>query len=336
MIMVESDGAEVSSVLVTGANGFLGSRVVASLLDDGYAVRATVRSAERGAELVEDLKRAGHEADRRIDVIVAQLDSDGAWADAADGVKFVVHTASPFPASAPTHEDEIIVPARDGALRVLRAARDRGVERVVMTSSFAAIGYSPKTNSRFTEDDWTDPRDRNQPYIKSKAVAERAAWDFIAREGGTLELSVVNPVGIFGPVLGPKLSTSVAFIKAMLDGSLQEVPAQHFGVVDVRDAAQLHLRAMTHPGAAGERFLAVADGPSLSFLEVAKILRESLGDAARAVPQKESASSSDGADPQQIPIISNAKAERVLGWRPRDARETIVDTATSLLDLRLV
>lgn len=334
--MTNTGNNQSSRVLVTGANGFLGTHIVAGLLDDGYPVRAAVRTAERGAELVADLKRTGRDVEGLVDVVVAQLESDAAWADAAAGVRFVVHTASPFPATAPRHEDEIIIPARDGALRVLRAARDQGVERVVMTSSFAAVGYSPKSSSNFTEEDWTDPGDDNQPYIKSKVVAERAAWDFIDREGGALQLSVVNPVGIFGPVLGPKLSTSVAFIKTMLDGSLQEVPAQHFGVVDVRDAAQLHLLAMTHPQAAGERFLAVADGPSVSFLEVANLLRESLGDAARQVPRSETTVSSDGADPQQIPVISNAKAERVLGWHPRPVRETIIDTATSLLDLRLV
>lgn len=330
--MTDSNPTPTGSVLVTGANGYLGTRIVAALLDEGYAVRAAVRHADRAAELLADLERSGRDVEGKVDYVVAQLDSDDGWADAVDGVTFVIHTASPFPASAPSDEDEVIVPARDGALRVLRAARDRRVERVVMTSSFAAVGYSPKPDGVYTEDDWTDPRDDNQPYIKSKVIAERAAWDFVQREGDGLQLSVVNPVGIFGPVLGPKLSTSIAFIKSMLDGSLRQVPAQHFGVVDVRDAAQLHLLAMTLPQAAGERFLAVADGPSVSFLDIANILHDSLGDAASAVPRSEAQTSSGGADSRTIPAISNAKAKRVLGWHPRPARETIVDTATSLLD----
>lgn len=324
-------------VLVTGANGYLGTHVVVALLEAGHRVRASVRSAERAAELAADLGRAGRDGSE-IRVVEAQLDADDGWADAVAGVRYVLHVASPFPAGTPDHEDEVVLPARDGALRVLRAARDAGVSRVVLTSSFAAVGYSPTSGGHavFTEEDWTDPADDLQPYIKSKTVAERAAWDFMAREGGRLELAVVNPVGIFGPVLGPRLSTSTGFVKAMLDGSLDSVPRQHFGVVDVRDAAALHLLAMTDPAAAGERFLAVADGPSVSFLEVADMLRESLGALGERVPRTEAAESSDGADPMQKPMISNAKARRLLGWRPRPVRETIVDTATSLEALGLV
>lgn len=324
-------------VLVTGANGYLGTRIVVTLLDAGHPVRASVRNQDRAAELLADLARAGHDG-RGVRVVETQLDSDGGWAEAVAGVRHVIHVASPFPAGTPEHEDEIVVPARDGALRVLRAARDEGVSRVVLTSSYAAVGYSPTAegDAVLTEEDWTDPAADLQPYIKSKTVAERAAWDFVAREGGDLELAVVNPVGIFGPVLGPRLSTSTAFIKAMLDGSVDSVPRQHFGVVDVRDAAALHLLAMTAPAAAGERFIAVADGPSVSFLEIADMLRESLGELGSLVPRAESAESSDGADPLPRPTISNAKAEDVLGWRPRSVRETVLDTATSLEELGLV
>lgn len=323
------------TVVVTGANGYLGTRIVRDVLDAGYHVRATVRESRRGDELRRDLARAGQESLNRLDIVHTQLDADAGWAEAMAGARFVMHTASPFPMSAPNHEDEIIAPARDGALRVLRAARDAGVDRVVMTSSYAAIGYSPKSDPSYTEADWTDPRGTLQPYIKSKVVAERAAWDFVEAQGG-MELTVVNPVGIFGPALGPKLSTSVAFIKAMLDGSLQSVPMQHFGVVDVRETAALHLEAMTHPDAAGERFLAVADGPAVSFLDVARMLRDSLGERASLVPDREETMSSDGSDPAQIPSISNAKARRVLGWSPRPVRETILDTAESLFALGVI
>jgi nucleoside-diphosphate-sugar epimerase len=330
--MTEQD----TTVLVTGANGFLGTHITAALLARGYAVRAAVRAPERGAELRRDLQHAGVEALERLDVVHARLDDDSGWPDATRGARYVLHTASPFPAGTPGHEDELIVPARDGALRVLRAARDAGVERVVLTSSFAAVGYSRKDDPTFTEEDWTDPDDELQPYIKSKVIAERAAWDFIAAEGGGLQLSVINPVGIFGPAWGPKLSTSVAFVRMMLDGTLAAVPDQHFGVVDVRDVADLHVRAMTDAAAAGERFLAVADGPSVSFLEVAQLLREELGPLAERVPQTQTTTSSDGSDPAVIPVISNAKATSMLGWHPRPVRETVRDTARSLFDLGIV
>lgn len=330
-------GALGAEVLVTGANGYLGTRIVATLLDAGHQVRASVRGAARAAELASDLGRSGQDG-RRVRVVEARLDSDDGWAEAVAGVRYVLHVASPFPAGTPEHEDEVVLPARDGALRVLRAARDAGVSRLVLTSSFAAVGYSRKADDDavFTEEDWTDPKDDLQPYIRSKVVTERAAWDFMAREGGALELAVVNPVGIFGPVLGPRLSTSTALIKGMLDGTLDAFPRQHFGVVDVRDAADLHLRAMTAPAAAGQRFIGVADGPSVSFLEIAHMLRESLGEIGALVPRVEAVASSDGSDPVQVPAISNARAKRVLGWRPRPVRETVLDTATSLEALGLV
>jgi nucleoside-diphosphate-sugar epimerase len=181
----------------------------------------------------------------------------------------------------------MIMPARDGALRVLRAARDAGVKRVVLTSSFAAIGYGAKgrTNA-FTEEDWTNPNDPSlQPYQKSKTIAERAAWDFIAREGGKLELAVVNPVGVFGPVLGPDYSTSIVLVKRLLDGAMPGCPDIWFGAVDVRDVAELHLKTMIHPAARGERFLATG-GDFVSVLEIAQALKQGAGDAGRKVPTR--------------------------------------------------
>ena len=327
---------DATTVLVTGANGYLGTHTTAALLREGYRVRAAVRTPERGEELLRDLRRTDPGTTHQLKIVHAELDSDTGWDEAMSGARFVLHVASPFPASVPQHEDELIVPARDGLLRVLRAARDGGVERVVVTSSFAAIGYSRTDNAEFTETDWTDPTDDLQPYIKSKVVAERAAWDFVEHEGNGLELVVVNPVGVFGPALGPKLSTSVNFVKAMLDGALVSVPNQHFGVVDVRDVADLHLRAMTVPEAVGQRFLAVADGPSLSFLEVAQLLHDEFGDIAALVPLMQSDQSSDGSDSTLIPVISNAKAKAALGWQPRPVRETLLDTVRSLVELKLV
>ncbi|WP_263008707.1 NAD-dependent epimerase/dehydratase family protein [Nonomuraea phyllanthi] len=238
------------------------------------------------------------------------------------------HVASPIPLVQPDDPDELIVPAREGALRVLRAARDAGARRAVLTSSFAAVGYTPKPGAEYTEDDWTDPDTPGlAPYPRSKAIAERAAWDLMERDGGDTELVVVNPTFILGPGLTDVPRSSTQFIRMGLDGALSVLPRQRFGVVDVRDVADLHIRAMAEPKAAGRRFLAVADGPTLSFLEVADILRRRLGSPAARVPTREA----PGEDPPRL-IIHNDRARDELGWRPRPAETTIVETARSLLD----
>jgi dihydroflavonol-4-reductase len=232
---------------------------------------------------------------------------------------------------------------------VLRASRDAGVKRVVITSSFAAIGYGHKPQSQaFDESNWTNIDGADvQPYVKSKTLAERAAWDFIAGEGGGLELSVINPVGIFGPILGPDYSSSIAIIKIMMDGALPATPKIYFGLVDVRDVADLHIRAMTSPAAKGERFIAVA-GETMSMHDIAKVLRRKMGAAAR-VPQFQApnwlvrlaamrAPALRGAVPQlgRVRSSSNAKAIDRFGWAPRPNEEIIVATADSLLRFGLV
>ncbi|KMO69225.1 NAD-dependent epimerase/dehydratase family protein [Mycolicibacterium obuense] len=300
-----------TSVLVTGAAGYVGSHLVNQLLAQGHRVRAAVRTPQRA----DDVRQT---AAGDVEFAYADLTSDDGWADTVAGTDVVMHVASPFPAQNPRADDEVIVPARDGALRVLRHARDAGCRRVVMTSSFAAVGYSPSTEQRWTEQDWTDPADENTAYIRSKAIAERAAWDFMTREGDALELTTIVPVGIFGPTLGPHLSTSVQIVRSMLAGD--PLPAgQYFGVVDVRDVADAHVRAMTTEAAAGERFLVVADEPAVTFGELARMVGVSTED------------NTTGTRPQ----ISNAKAKAVLGWRPRPLDETIRDTVTSLRDLGL-
>lgn len=205
------------TVLVTGGSGFIASHCIAQLLAAGHRVRASLRSAAREAELRAMLRQAGVEAGEDLSFALADLQHDDGWAQAAAGCDYVLHVASPFPPDLPRHEDELIVPARDGALRVLRAARGAGVKRVVLTSSFAAIGYGhPERAAPFDETVWTDLSGPVAAYPKSKTLAERAAWDFIEREGGGLELAAVNPVGVFGPVLGADYSTSILLVQRLM------------------------------------------------------------------------------------------------------------------------
>jgi dihydroflavonol-4-reductase len=340
----------MSRVLVSGGTGFLGSHCVLALLAAGHEVRATVRSLRREADLRAMLAVGGMDAGERLAVFAADLDRDAGWADAVSGCDYVLHVASPFPAGVPQDENELIRPARDGALRVLRAARDAGVRRVVMTSSFAAVSYGHLPDGGvFTEKDWTDLNAPDaQPYVKSKTIAERAAWDFVAGEGGGLELSVINPSGIFGPVLGADVSTSIELIKMMLSGAVPGAPRIAFGVVDVRDVADLHVTAMTHPKAAGERFIAVA-GPPMSLHEIALLLRRELGVAASKAPRYQLpdwmvriAGLFNPAARAAIPQLglvrpgSSVKARELLGWRPRSSEAAILASAESLIRLGIV
>jgi dihydroflavonol-4-reductase len=333
----------MSEVLVTGGSGFVGAHVILQLLEAGHQVVTTVRSMNRESLVRGMLQAGGAEPEDRLSFFAADLESDTGWREAVAGCDYVMHVASPIPPTAPKHQDELIVPAREGTLRVLRAARDANVRRVVLTSSCGAVyyGYPPRTTA-FDETSWTILNDDLTAYVKSKTIAERAAWDFMAAEGRSLELSVVNPAGIFGPVLGPDYSPSIELIKRLMDG-MPGAPRLYFGVVDVRDVADLHLRAMTHPSAEGERFIAVS-GDCISMMDIARMLRARLGDSAKRVPRFQLpdwlvrlAARRDPKMQQVLPLLGNIrnasseKARRVLGWSPRSNEDAVVATAESLM-----
>src|SRR6202451_1890745 len=320
-----------SKVLVTGGSGYLGTRLIAALLRDGREVRATVRSPNAEAGVGAAVRRGVADA-AGLELVIADLTSDDGWRAALKGMEEVHHVASPIPSAQPKDPDELIVPAREGTVRVLSAARDAGAHRVVMTSSFAAVGYSPKAVRDYTEADWTDPDTPGlPPYPRSKAIAERAAWDFIGTEGGDTQLVAMNPTFIAGPSLVLTQRSTLTAFKAIIEGTMPALPRQRFGVVDVRDVAEAHMTAMAIPAAAGKRYLLLADGPTITWLGLAQILRDRLGPAGEHVTTAEA----PGEDPSPL-TIHNDRAKQDLGWRPRPAETTIVETAESLRALGLL
>lgn len=334
----------MTQVLVTGGTGFIGSWCVLALLQAGYDVRTTVRDLRREPALRSQLHAATKYDDPQLTVIRADLQSDAGWADAVAGSEYVLHVASPTLRNLPESEEAMVATAKDGVLRVLRAARDARVRRVVLTSAFGAVGYGhPRRSAPFTEEDWTNVEADIPPYQRSKTLAERAAWRFVQEEGDGLELAAVHPTGVLGPVLGPDDPPSLRIIRSMLDGSVPACPPFASSWVDVRDVADLHLRAMTDPAAAGERWLASA-GPSLRIVEVARILRDRLGDRAANAPTRElplPVARLLSRINAQMRVLrpqlgqdfnaTSAKAERLLGWSTRPIGDTIADTAESLL-----
>jgi dihydroflavonol-4-reductase len=340
---------KLSRVLVTGGSGFIAGHVIVLLLKAGHEVRATLRNLDRADEVKANVRAGGADPERGLSFVEADLNRDAGWDAAAQGCDYVQHVASPLPYEVPAHEDDLIRPARDGTLRVLKAARNAGVKRVVLTSSFVAIGYGHGNRAKsFTEADWSDIKSPEaDAYAKSKTIAERAAWDFIQTDGRALELSVVNPVAVFGPLLGPGAIGSVQIIQMLLDGRIRAAPRMGFGLVDVRDVADLHLRAMTDPKAKDERFLAVAGEP-MWMIDIARLLRERLGAAAAAAPTWQMPDwlvrflaiffpLLRRATPRLgiLHRISNEKARQVLGWSPRPNDEIIVATGESLVKLGL-
>ena len=319
-----------SKVLVTGGSGYLGTQLIAALLRDGREVRATVRSLDGQADVRAAVRRGGVD-DTGLELVAADLTSDDGWPAALEGAEEVHHVASPIPSGQPKYPDELIVPARQGTLRVLEAARDAGARRVVLTSSFAAVGYSPKAVRDYTEDDWTDPiRQRWRP-TRAPRRSPSEPRGTIGTEGGDTQLVVVNPTFIAGPSLVLALRSTLTYFKAIIEGTMPALPRQRFGVVDVRDVADAHITAMATPAAAGKRYLLLADGPTITWLGLAQILRDHLGLAGERITTDEA----PGEDPSPL-TIHNDRAKQELGWRPRPAETTIVETAESLRELGLL
>jgi dihydroflavonol-4-reductase len=336
--------ANGKNVLVTGGSGYIASYVIAQLLAQNYNVRATVRSLGREPHVREMLAKIAPDQ-TNLSFFAADLTHDNGWAEAMAGMDYVQHLASPIMATLPKHDDELIVPAREGALRALRFGRDAGVKRVVMTSSMAAIAYGldKDPTSPMTEENWTDETHPDtSPYIRSKAIAEKAAWAFMKAEGGAMELTTINPGAVLGPVLGSDFSASILIVQKLLNGDFPACPRIGFPIVDVRDIADLHVRAMTHERAAGERFLGA--GKFMWMSEVAKVLREDLGQQSRKVPQGNLPSwlvrLLGMIDPVTRSIVyeldryrpvTSQKAKDLLGWTMRPQNTSILDTARSLI-----
>ncbi|MEV0092617.1 NAD-dependent epimerase/dehydratase family protein [Streptomyces sp. NPDC050738] len=332
------------TVLVTGGSGYVAGWCIVELLGRGYRVRTTVRSRDKEAAVLAAVATEAEPAGR-LEFAAADLTADEGWDAAVKGVDHVLHVASPLGGNVADNSDAMVAPARDGALRVLRAASAAGVRRVVMTSAANTASPSSYATEGVTDETlWTDPDDPTlTPYRRSKTLAERAAWDFMATHDGPTELTTVLPGAVFGPILATSTIGSVGIVQRMLSGGMRGVPRIGLEIVDVRDLADLHVRAMTSPEAAGQRFLGT--GEFTWMQDMAHALREELGEGGRKVstrriPDLAVRLAARFRDPSLRDITpalgrrnrhSTAKAHRVLGWQPRPARETVVDCGRSLL-----
>lgn len=334
----------MSKVVVTGATGFIGAHVVIQLLEEGHEVVATMRDLARA----ESMKAIyGKHTDQLAGLRFASLNltSDEGWNEVFASADFVMHLASPVPTNPPKDELDVIEPARKGALRALRAASKAGVKRVVLTSSVAAILHGQgRSKKYFTEEDWTNPDDPkdNSAYSKSKTLAERAAWEFIEKDDTELELTTINPGMVLGPVLESDYGASATVVKKLMEGAFPGTPQLGWPVCDVRDVAQLHLLAMTHPAAAGERFIA---GNGFMWMnEMAKVLKEKMPRESRKVPVKNLPNwlmRIFALFDKEVQTVAHElgryceapsdKAQNLLGWQPRSNEEAIISCAKSLV-----
>lgn len=339
-------------ILVTGASGFVAQHTIIQLLEQGYQVRATLRTLSREGEVRETISKHA-QIDDRLEILFGNLEQDSGWNEAMNGVEYVLHIASPFPLFEPKNEDDLIIPAVQGTLRVLRAAYQAGVKRVVQVSSNAAISSGHNAENKiFTEADWSDVEKNIGAYSKSKTLAERAAWDFVngadAKHINKMELAVINPPLILGPVLDKEFRTSIELVRTLMLGQVPGVGRIKIGAVDVRDVAAAIILTMQTPEAAGERFLVAAD-KSLWLKDIAGLLHDKY--AARGYKinrfqfpsilvrviglfDKKVSRVTESLDWDYE--LSNEKAKRILKWSPRSAEESILAMAESLIEQKLV
>lgn len=336
-------------VLVTGISGFIALHCSLELLKKGYSVRGTLRSPDRNESIRKSLgKHTGVEG--RLTFVSADLTKDEGWHEALQGCEYVLHVASPLPRQPPKHDDELVIPAREGALRVLTAANSAGVKRVVMTSSVAAVAFgTPHVPGKvFDENDWSNP-DNLPAYEKSKTLAERAAWDYIEglTEERRFEFVTINPGLVLGPILDSDYGTSNEVIRKLMVRDLPGVPNLGFMAVDVRDVARAHLLAMTTPAAAGKRFCCVAE--FVWMAEVARILDEEMRPKGYKIPQMKLpdfvvklSAIFDKTTRLIVDFlgerreVSNARIKDVLDWQPRGLHEMVTATAKSLIEQGVV
>ena len=337
-----------TKVLVTGANGFIGLNTVLRLLQLGYAVRATVRNESNKKSIVETLSK--HLGTSGLEFAIADLMKDGGWQNAVQGCHFVIHTASPYPAENPKDENELIIPARDGRLRLLKSAQIEGIKRVVMLSTIGAIfdGHEGE-NRTFDENDWSDLGKTRLIYHKSKTIAEHAAWDFInsAENKSRMEMVSINPSNVFGPVLDGHHHTSTEWYRTIMHAEVPGVARTQIDFVDVRDLVEVLVKALTVPEAAGKRF--ICNGTSIPLIEFANILHQNFSNRGFRVPNRILPDfvirlisifvpkvKAVAGQLQWKYAFSTEQVQLVFGWQPRPYKQTIIDMAESLIQYGVV
>lgn len=338
-----------TTVLVTGANGFIATHCILQLLQQGYCVRGTLRNLARQVEIRQML--AKHvDAQARLEFVSVDLLKDDGWDAAVRGCEFVLHVASPVPVAEPKNENDLILPARDGTLRVLRAAAANGVRRVVYTSSIAAVfeGYTTRKHT-FDESNWSNLDESIGAYARSKTLAEQAAWAFVKnlKAKQPLELAVIIPGYVLGPCLSADVTTSGQLIYRLLRGEVPGIPQMYWPIVDVRDVAAAHIAAMTAPEAAGQRFCCA--GESYWAQDVAQILARHFAGknykiTTRQIPDLFMRLIALVDPTTRLSInwlgreyrLANAKLKTTLGWSPRPVEETIIEMAESMISLGMI
>lgn len=334
-------------VLLTGASGYIGKHITLELINQGYEVRASVRSLSRAQEVrdaVAPYVTSGIDLTKKLTFVELDLEKDSGWSDALNGIDVLMHTASPFPIASPKNEDDLIRPAVQGTLRALAAAKDAGVKRVVLTSSNAAVyGYDlPKDIVAFDETMWTDV---NLPigkvaYTKSKTLAEMAAWDYVKKSAGDMQLTTINPVLVLGAPLDNNFGSSISVVERILQGKDPLLPDLRFGIVDVKDVARMHVQSIKNKATFGERILACSE--TLSFIDIAKILKSAYPKSNTKTGRAPTflikfLSNFDGDIKAVLPLLgktmvtSNAKATRILGMKFIPAEVSVLDSASFLL-----